>query len=189
MRSLPCWFTGSLACLYIDEWTKMELLHVKVAFHCTSQKDTLYVACCFYQSLLCNCRKDSGITVPDIIHDLSQSIDHGKVSRFNVCRSDVWDGALRGFKRTTFSEKSDLLVRFTDDAGVFEDAVDTGGPKREFLSLLMNHLKDRLIFSGPEGHRYITYNATGMHGFVLILLYNLYALLLLAPVTNQLNSA
>ncbi|KAK0140646.1 G2/M phase-specific E3 ubiquitin-protein ligase [Merluccius polli] len=103
-------------------------------------------------TLLCNCRKDSGITVPDIIYDLSQSIDHGRVSRFNVCRSDVWDGALRGFKRSTFSEKCDLLVRFTDDAGVSEEAVDTGGPKREFLTLLMSHLKHRPIFSAPEGH-------------------------------------
>ena len=81
----------------------------------------------------------------------------------------------------TFSEKCDLLVRFTDDAGVSEEAVDTGGPKREFLTLLMSHLKHRPIFSGPEGHRYISYNAKGMHGCVLtsILLYNLYALLLL----------
>lgn len=79
----------------------------------------------------------------------------------------MWDGAVRGFKRSTFSEKSDLLVRFTDDVGVFEEAADAGGPKREFLTLLMSHLKDRPIFSGPEGHRYITYNAKGMHGFVL----------------------
>ena len=56
-----------------------------------------------------------------------------------------------------------MLVRFTDDAGVFEEGIDTGGPRREFLTLLMKHLKDQPIFDGPEGHRFLVYNANGMH--------------------------
>ena len=67
-----------------------------------------------------------------------------------------------GFKRTTYSETCDMLVKFSDDAGVFKEGMDTGGPRREILTLLMKHLKDRPIFDGPEGHRFLVYNANGM---------------------------
>ncbi|XP_028650961.1 uncharacterized protein LOC114646789 [Erpetoichthys calabaricus] len=106
--------------------------------------------------------EEVNITLPDVIAKLSHHIDHGRVSRFNIARSNVWDGAVRGFKRATYSETCDMLVRFTDDAGVFEDGIDTGGPRREFLTLLMNHLKDRPIFDGPTGQRYLVYNANAL---------------------------
>ena len=102
------------------------------------------------------------ITLPAIIANLSQPIDHGRVSRFNISRANVWDGAVRGFKRTSYSENCDMLVKFTDDAGVFEEGIDSGGPRRE-LSLLMKNLKDRPIFDGPDGRRFLVYNANGMH--------------------------
>lgn len=93
---------------------------------------------------------------------MALSIDHKSVSRFNVARSNIWDGAVRGFKRGSYSENNDMLVKFTDDAGSFEEGIDTGGPKRELLTLLMNHLKDRPIFDGPSESRYLVYNSTGM---------------------------
>ncbi|XP_078023637.1 uncharacterized protein LOC117251931 isoform X2 [Epinephelus lanceolatus] len=102
------------------------------------------------------------MTLPDIVANLSLPIDHKRVSRFNISRANVWDGAVRGFKRTTYSETCDMLVRFTDDAGVPEEGIDTGGPRREFLTLLMKHLKDRPIFDGPEGHRFLVYNANAV---------------------------
>ena len=102
------------------------------------------------------------ITLSEIVANLSLSVDHRSVSRFNISRANVWDGAVRGFKRSTYSETCDMLVRFTDDAGIFEDGIDTGGPRREFLTLLMKYLKDRPIFDGPEGHRFLVYNAKGM---------------------------
>ncbi|CAI5660697.1 unnamed protein product [Oreochromis niloticus] len=52
-----------------------------------------------------------------------------------------------------------MLVKFTDNAGILEEGLDAGGPKQEFLSLLMKHMKDRPIFDGPEGHRFLVYNA------------------------------
>ncbi|XP_029686146.1 G2/M phase-specific E3 ubiquitin-protein ligase-like [Takifugu rubripes] len=52
-----------------------------------------------------------------------------------------------------------MLVRFTDDASVFEEGIDTGGPRREFFTLLMKHLKDWPIFDGSDGHRFLVYNA------------------------------
>ncbi len=70
-----------------------------------------------------------------IIANLSYPIDHARVSRFSISRANVWDGAIRGFKHTTYSESCDTLVKFTDDAGALEEGIDTGGPRREFLTL------------------------------------------------------
>ncbi|KAF3856055.1 hypothetical protein F7725_016778 [Dissostichus mawsoni] len=106
--------------------------------------------------------EEMNVTLPAIIANLSQPIDHGRVSRFNISRANVWDGAVRGFKRTSYSENCDMLVKFTDDAGVFEEGIDSGGPRREFLSLLMKNLKDRPIFDGPDGHRFLVYNANAV---------------------------
>ncbi|KAL3968991.1 E3 ubiquitin-protein ligase [Sarotherodon galilaeus] len=103
--------------------------------------------------------EDVNITLPDIIANLSSAIHHGSVSRFNISRANVWDGAVRGFRRLSYSETNDMLVKFTDDAGILEEGLDAGGPKREFLSLLMKHMRDRPIFDGPEGHRFLVYNA------------------------------
>ncbi|XP_040905180.1 G2/M phase-specific E3 ubiquitin-protein ligase-like [Toxotes jaculatrix] len=98
----------------------------------------------------------------EVIANLALQIDRNTVSRFNICRSEFWDGAMRGFKRGTFSEAKDLLVKFSDDAGRFEEGLDTGGPKREFLSLLMKSLRKRPIFDGPAESRYIVYNSTAI---------------------------
>ncbi|XP_062416242.1 uncharacterized protein LOC119212440 isoform X3 [Pungitius pungitius] len=78
--------------------------------------------------------EETDIALPDIVANLSLPIDHKKVSRFNISRANVWDGAVRGFKHTTYSETCDMLVKFTDDTGVLEEGIDTGGPRREFNS-------------------------------------------------------
>ncbi|XP_039460019.1 G2/M phase-specific E3 ubiquitin-protein ligase-like [Oreochromis aureus] len=95
----------------------------------------------------------------EIIADLALAIDHKKVSRFNISRSDVWDGAIRGFRRDTYSDNNDLFIKFNDDAGCFEEGLDMGGPRREFLALLMSHLRNRPIFDGPPDHRYLVYHS------------------------------
>ncbi|XP_076002263.1 G2/M phase-specific E3 ubiquitin-protein ligase-like isoform X3 [Genypterus blacodes] len=107
---------------------------------------------------------DTGVDKPsisEITADLAIKIDHQAVSRFNICRSDIWNGAVRGFKRATFSENKDILVKFSDNEGRLEEGLDTGGPKREFLSLLMKELNKRPIFDGPVESRYLVYNSTG----------------------------
>ncbi|XP_056889968.1 G2/M phase-specific E3 ubiquitin-protein ligase-like [Takifugu flavidus] len=103
--------------------------------------------------------EEMSITLPDIVANLSLPIDHKRVSRFNISRANVWDGAVRGFKRPTYTENCDMLVRFTDDASVFEEGIDTGGPRREFFTLLMKHLKDWPIFDGSDGNQFLVYNA------------------------------
>ncbi|XP_048101449.1 G2/M phase-specific E3 ubiquitin-protein ligase-like [Alosa alosa] len=93
-----------------------------------------------------------------LIRELAVGIDHTVVNRFNITRSNVWDGAMRGLKRSTFQDKADFYVKFSDDAGLFEDSIDTGLQKENFC-LIMNHLPSRLIFDGPPQHRYLIYNA------------------------------
>lgn len=78
-------------------------------------------------------------------------------------RSNVWDGAVKGFKRVSYSEFTDMFVKFSDDAGTFEEGLDTGGPRRELLTLLMSCLQYRPIFDGPPNSRYLVYNAAGMY--------------------------
>lgn len=117
------------------------------------QKNKLLIACSLFRE---------AVSAEDIIGELALAIDHTSVSRFNITRSNVWDGAFRGFKRSSFREQADLLVKFTDNDGSTEEGIDTGGPKREFLSLLMNVLRDRPIFEGPAESRYLVYNARGL---------------------------
>ncbi|MGH0169835.1 UNVERIFIED_CONTAM: hypothetical protein FKN15_058574 [Acipenser sinensis] len=93
---------------------------------------------------------EDSLSASDIIGNLSQVINSNSCSRFNINRSSVWDGAVRGFKRASYNTNSELFVKFTDDAGCFEEAIDTGGPKREFLTLLISCLRDRPIFDGPS---------------------------------------
>ncbi|XP_056624921.1 G2/M phase-specific E3 ubiquitin-protein ligase-like isoform X3 [Triplophysa dalaica] len=99
------------------------------------------------------------LTAADIVSDLSSKIIKTSCSRFNINRANVWDGAARGFKRASYDPSHDMLVKFTDDEGTTEDAVDTGGPKREFLTLLMDCLRTRRIFEGPEHQRFLTFNS------------------------------
>lgn len=102
------------------------------------------------------------VTAADIISELSAKITSSSLSRFNINRANVWDGALRGFKRASFNPFNEIFVKFTDDEGQAEDGVDNGGPKREFLSLLMNCLRTRRVFDGPEERKFITFDSEGI---------------------------
>ncbi|KAL6489246.1 hypothetical protein MHYP_G00029870 [Metynnis hypsauchen] len=102
---------------------------------------------------------ETNVQAHEIIAHLALAIDHKKVSRFNICRSDVWDGAVRGFQRSTYSDNNDMFIKFNDDAGCLEEGLDTGGPRREFLTLLMSHLRNRPIFDGPPENRYLVCNS------------------------------
>ncbi|KAK0153295.1 G2/M phase-specific E3 ubiquitin-protein ligase [Merluccius polli] len=70
---------------------------------------------------------------------------------FNINRSAVLDGAVRGFKRVSYNPTFQMFVMFSDDFGVDEEAVDLGGPRREFLRLLMEALAHSQMFEGREG--------------------------------------
>lgn len=102
---------------------------------------------------------DTNLQAHEIIANLALELDHKKVSRFNISSLAVWDGAVRGFRRSTYSDNYDMFIKFNDDAGSFEEGLDTGGPRREFLTLLMGSLRNRPIFDGPPESRYLVYNS------------------------------
>lgn len=87
----------------------------------------------------------------EILLDLASKIRHAEVSRFNINRANILDGALRGFRRATYSPNKRMSVKFSDDMGKLEEAVDLGGPRREFLRLLMHSLEQSPMFEGAEG--------------------------------------
>ncbi|XP_051809340.1 uncharacterized protein LOC127535413 isoform X2 [Acanthochromis polyacanthus] len=99
-----------------------------------------------------------GLSAEDIVSELASKINNTSYNRFNINRANIWDGALRGFKRPSFDPSHEILVKCTDDEGHTEDAVDTGGPKREFLTLLMDCLRSRRIFDDPEDRKFLTFD-------------------------------
>lgn len=80
------------------------------------------------------------VSAKDILEELSAKVNQQKKCKFNINRSTVLDGAIRGFKRATYDPCHTISVRFSDDMGVPEEAVDLGGPRREFLRLLIEAL-------------------------------------------------
>ncbi|MBN3294635.1 G2E3 ligase, partial [Polypterus senegalus] len=91
----------------------------------------------------------------EILAELAKQIQSNKVSRFNINRGDIWDGALRGFRRSTYNPTYTMLVKFTDDSGNTEHAIDAGGPKRQFLQLLIQDLQYQRTFEGKENEKYL----------------------------------
>lgn len=53
------------------------------------------------------------------------------------------------------------MVKFTDDAGLMEEALDSGGPTREFLTLLMDTIKTRRVFEGKDNAKYLSFDSKG----------------------------
>lgn len=99
-----------------------------------------------------------GLTAADVVSNLSINVKKTSCSRFNINRANVWDGALRGFRRSSFDPTCSLMVKFTDDAGLTEEALDSGGPTREFLTLLMDTIKTRRVFEGKENGKYLSFD-------------------------------
>ncbi len=116
-----------------------------------------HTCCCFFFYR----DTDIGLTAADILSNLSESINTSSCSRFNINHANAWDGALRGFKCSSFDPTTSLLVKFTDDIGRTEDAVDTGGPTREFLTLLMDAIKSRRFFEGKDDGKYLSFDSKG----------------------------
>ncbi|XP_039598589.1 uncharacterized protein LOC120519898 [Polypterus senegalus] len=98
----------------------------------------------------------------DILQNLADVISEEESSIFNINRSSLWEGAVRGFKRNTYSPNKHMSIKFTDDVGHSEGAVDIGGPRREFLRLLMRYLQSSSLFMGPEHKKYLAVNSTAV---------------------------
>lgn len=54
-----------------------------------------------------------------------------------------------------------MMVGFTDDVGQMEEALDTGGPTREFLTLLIDAMKTWRVFERKENDEYLSFDSKG----------------------------
>lgn len=105
--------------------------------------------------------QDDAQTLQAILQERSLRIDTHNVIRINVTRTSVFEGAQRAFKRSTYTPYKQMIIRFADDDGVSEGAVDQGGPLREFFRLLLTELLSRNLFCGPMYSRTLTNDARG----------------------------
>jgi len=105
----------------------------------------------------------------DILGELARVIDDSGVTRFNVNRSNVWQCAKRAFARHTYSPSHTMDVKFIDDIGQSEGAVDQGGPRREFLQLLLDHIfHNSMLFCGDATARHLTLYDEGIEKYTNI---------------------
>ena len=103
--------------------------------------------------------KTPTLSLQEILSELAQSVNDTKISKFNICRNDIWEGTKRGLTRKSFSPTNKISVRFSDDSGKSEGAVDMGGPTREFLTLVVEWLANSHLFCGPKETMFLSCNA------------------------------
>ena len=95
---------------------------------------------------------------------MASEIDHTCISKFNISRSFVWEGAKRALARKSFSAKNKISVKFTDDVGTSEGAVDMGGPMKEFFTLVIQWMLTSQLFCGPEHHKFLSFQSSCLEG-------------------------
>lgn len=70
----------------------------------------------------------------EVINDLAAQINADYLTKFNIARNFMWEGAKRAVSHKTFSPANKVSVKFTDDSGTGEGAIDWGGPMGESSS-------------------------------------------------------
>ncbi|XP_006813139.2 uncharacterized protein LOC102800801, partial [Saccoglossus kowalevskii] len=90
--------------------------------------------------------------VVDRIHmdynkDNGDDYDYQNYQRVNILRSTFWKTAVRAINRPDFLPNKLIKVSF-----IGESAVDDGGPRREFCSLLINSVKTCGVLEGKENN-------------------------------------
>ncbi|KAK0147271.1 hypothetical protein N1851_013312 [Merluccius polli] len=84
------------------------------------------------------------------MEQISSRVNNDSTVRFNIIRRSVWGGASRALGRSNFSPEKKVDVKFTDDYGISEGAMDNGGPTQEYFRLCLHEIKDKIgIFEGP----------------------------------------
>lgn len=61
---------------------------------------------------------------PEVLNELAAQIDDGSLSKFNIARNFMWEGAKRAVSRKAFLPANKVSVKFTDDSGASEGAID-----------------------------------------------------------------
>lgn len=106
----------------------------------------------------------TNLTVADILkeHFIGfpelENADSEVYNNIHVKRNHIWSDTLRAVKKTSFNPINPLHVTF-----IGEPAVDEGGPRREFFSLVLAKVSsDRSIFHGSEDSRIFIRNFQGV---------------------------
>ncbi|XP_028400989.1 G2/M phase-specific E3 ubiquitin-protein ligase-like [Dendronephthya gigantea] len=77
----------------------------------------------------------------------------------NVRRAHVLEDSIAKIRKTKFNPKLPISVKFADDEGNSEGAVDTGGPTREFFRLLTKEMFSKSsMFGGADGNKVLIHN-------------------------------
>ncbi|KAI7790239.1 hypothetical protein IRJ41_020994 [Triplophysa rosa] len=103
------------------------------------------------------------VSIKQILEELSTKINSNQNCKFNINRASVLDGAIRGFTRLSYNPNNRMVIRFSDDKGKFEEAVDPGGPRREFFRLLLVALMQSSMFEGKQGSLNLALDSHGIH--------------------------
>ena len=74
-----------------------------------------------------------------------------KVDAIDVRRSHLWLHTIQAMTRPNFTGEKWLRVHF-----VFEEAVDDGGPRREFFRLALQECCNSELFTGPPHSRVVS---------------------------------
>ncbi|XP_060941362.1 G2/M phase-specific E3 ubiquitin-protein ligase-like [Limanda limanda] len=102
------------------------------------------------------------VPVQEILLELSSKISTKQLCKFNINRSAVWEGAVRGFQRVSYSPNLMICVKFSDDMGRNEEGIDLGGPRREFLRLLMETMARSPMFEGKENSKNLALDSAAL---------------------------
>ncbi len=70
---------------------------------------------------------------------------------------------MRGFGKKSFFQTHKVSVKFTDDDGLSEGAVDLGSPTREFFTLLLHEIQKGILFEGKCNSQNITCYTTNLN--------------------------
>ena len=103
---------------------------------------------------------EENITLKEILSNLAEATSYDQISIFNLSRNHIWEGTKRAMNRKSFSPRNKLSVKFTDDIGQPEGAVDMGGPARELFTLITEWLVNSRLFFGGISSKFLSLNAT-----------------------------
>ena len=82
----------------------------------------------------------------------------------NVRRGHVLEDAVAKIQKKKFNPKLPISVKFADDEGNSEGAVNTGGPTREFFRLLTKEMfrKSSMFGGADNGNKVLIHNIQGI---------------------------
>ena len=75
----------------------------------------------------------------------------------------MWVDSCRHLRKVKFDPRAAVSIKFDDNRGAREGAVDAGGRRQEYFRLLVRALNlETGIFCGPKDNRIIFPNAAGI---------------------------